>query len=100
MMVKLNLQTWLCKIFRSEHHPIRRGYLPEACFCMCQLVQRGFAERTLSSPCGDLEIKNFNQPGPANFMPVQRCHCKFAAAYEKINGVKKQIVCPIQRTFC
>ena len=46
------------------------------------------------------KLKTFNQPGPANFMPVQRCHCKFAAAYEKINGVKKQIVCPIQRTFC
>ena len=52
------------------------------------------------SPVEIWKLKTFNQPGPANFMPVQRCHCKIAAAYQKINGVKKQIVCPIQRTFC
>ena len=46
------------------------------------------------------KLRTFNQPGPANFMPVQRCHCKFAAAYEEINGVEMQIVCSIQRTFC
>ena len=46
------------------------------------------------------KLRTFNQPGPENFMPVQRCHCKFAAACVKINGVEKQIVCPIQRTFC
>ena len=46
------------------------------------------------------KLKSFNEAGPANFMPVQRCHCKFAAAHVNVNGVEKQIVCPIQRTFC
>ena len=44
--------------------------------------------------------KSFVQPGPATFMPVQRCYSKFAATYEKMNGIEKLVVCPIQRTFC
>lgn len=45
-------------------------------------------------------LKSFTQAGPAAFMPIQRCFCKFAAANEKMNGVEKLIVSPIQRTFC
>ena len=44
--------------------------------------------------------RTFNRAGPATFMPVQRCYCKFASSYVKMNGVEKLIVSPIQRTFC
>ena len=44
--------------------------------------------------------RTFNQAGPATFMPVQRCYCKFASSSIKVNGVEKLIVSPIQRTFC
>ena len=44
-------------------------------------------------------VTSFTQAGPAAFMPIQRCFCKFAAANDKMNGVEKLIVSPIQRTF-
>ena len=44
--------------------------------------------------------RTFNRAGPATFMRVQRCYCKFASSYVKMNGVEKLIVSPIQRTFC
>lgn len=44
--------------------------------------------------------RTFNRAGPATFMPVQRCYCKFASSSVKMNGVEKLIVSPIQRTFC
>ena len=45
-------------------------------------------------------LQSFNQPGPANFMPVQRCYCKFASSSAKMDGVEKLIVSPIQRIIC
>ena len=45
-------------------------------------------------------LKSFNQAGPANFMPVRRCYCKFASSSVKMDGIDKLIVSPIQRTFC
>ena len=45
-------------------------------------------------------LKTFNQPGPANFIPVQRFYSKFASASVKMAGVEKLIVSPIQRTIC
>ena len=45
-------------------------------------------------------LTSFTQAEPAGFMPIQRCFCKFAAVNDKMNGVGKLIVRPIQRTFC
>jgi len=44
--------------------------------------------------------RTFNRAGPATFMPVQRCYCKFVSSSVKMNGVEKLVVSPIQRTFC
>lgn len=40
--------------------------------------------------------RTFNRAGPATFMPVQRCYCKFVSSSVKMNGVEKLIVSPIQ----
>ena len=45
-------------------------------------------------------LKTFNQPEPANFIPVQRFYSKFASASVKMAGVENLIVSPIQRTIC
>ena len=45
-------------------------------------------------------LTSFTQAGPAGFMPIQRCFCKFAAVNDKMNGVGKLFVSPIQRTCC
>ena len=37
-------------------------------------------------------LQSFSQAGPANFMPVQRCYCKFASSSAKMGGVEKLIV--------
>ena len=58
----------------------RGGPVPDACVCMCKMVQRGLAERALSASCGNLEIEKFQPSWSFNFpisseMLPQVCYC-------------------------
>ena len=44
-------------------------------------------------------LKEFDTPGPATFMPVQRIANTFAAVTNRRNGVEKLVISPIPRIF-
>lgn len=41
----------------------------------------------------------YSSPGSATFLPIQRIHCKFAAAFDCIGGSQTIIVTPLMRTY-
>lgn len=45
-----------------------RGAVPDACVCVCKMVQRGLAERTLSASCGNLATEKFQPSWSCNFL--------------------------------
>ena len=56
------------------------GAVPDACVCVCKMVQRRLTERTLSASCGNLETEKFQPSWSCNFlasskMLLQVCYC-------------------------
>ena len=52
------------------------------------------------SPVEVWKRKEFDVPGPACFIPVQRLYSKFAAVNITKNGCEKIVISPILRSFC
>jgi hypothetical protein len=44
-------------------------------------------------------LKQFDEPGPAVFMPAQRIAHSFAASFVKRHGIDKLVVSPMPRLF-
>ncbi|KAK2556320.1 Latent-transforming growth factor beta-binding protein 1 [Acropora cervicornis] len=54
-----------------------RGAVPDACVCVCKMVQRGLVERTLSASCGNLETEKLIS---AQLVLQLSCQFKYATA--------------------
>ena len=47
----------------------------------------------------DCTSKDFNEPGPAVYMPVQQIAHTYAACFVMRSGMSKIVISPIQRLF-
>jgi len=72
----------------------------EHIFACMQWHSEDSMKNKLRRPVEIWQPTTFEPPGPATFMPIQRVHCKFAAALYQMSGSQKLVVTPIVRTLC
>ena len=86
-------------MFYFRHMVVIEGVTREHIMCSVKWYKKDEELDVFGNPCQVWRSKDFDDPGPAVFMPVQRIAHTFAACFVTRNGRDKMVVSPIQRLF-
>ena len=86
-------------MFYFQHAVVINGVTKEHVMCSVKWYQQDEERDIFGNPCQVWKSKDFDEPGPAVFMPAQRIANTYAACFVMRSGMSKIVINPIQRLF-